>query len=462
MVSRASSRCARSGWRQWLVTTVLSVTAAHFAAAGPDAISLPEEVLPELRPILQQAVRQSPTMQLESLQQARIDAEYLVARAVLLPQLTFGGNYSISRSERRDVPSSVTDDDGFFYSVGVSQSVFHWGALKAQRDIADLERLVSENNLDDARRRLVQSVRSQYLGLVMKQQSLRNQRFGKKLHDQTVAWAEERFSQGLISPAEIEQVRLGAQEAQYLIDLYEHDFASSIQIFGRLIGNRNFDGATVPAQLPRPAYDEAEVERTFQLLSVDSLREVPAVQSRELRLVQEEKRYDIARAMLRPKVSLSASYGLTNLTSATAAGIDQTGVVTAAAGIGVNWAIFDGFAARGRKRASLMAQRVGERELDLFLENTLQDLRRMQREIELTAQQLRYTERRYELTLEGVERARTELEAGRLAQSQFDSTLRQAQDSELALLRLRAELMNRWVEYLSLSGQDPMVRESLR
>lgn len=458
MCSCASSRrptCLRA-WRCVVVllfSTWGTVTGRGQAEALP--ISLPEELLPELNAVLHHAMAVAPDIQLANLDLARAEANYLVARAALLPTVAARSHYSISTQRREGDTASESDDQGFFYDIGVTQPLYHWGARKAERDIGELSRLIEQKRVGEARSRLASVLRNQYLGLIIRNLGLAAARRAHELTARGLAAAEERFRAGTLSEAEIVTTRLAAEETALDLRRAEHDVETHVRMFAQLAGDPTFTAERIADEIPSPLFAPELLEARFEALSSEMIRDLPAAEILELQQQQNEKRYAIERVRLRPKVSLQANHGLVNLTTATTATIDQTAVVTTTAAVAVNWTIFDGFAARGAQRAALAAKRRGEREFESFLERTFNDLRRMQREIRMSAQALSLAERRARLTEDALERARADFEAGRIAESTLDAHVSQSQQSALNVAKARGDLLARWIEYVTVSGLDP-------
>lgn len=458
MVFRASSRrpAPVSAWR-CLIFVLLSSVLPVLARAQPEElpISLPEELLPELNQIIQHALAASPSIQLANLELARAEANYLVHRAAMLPTVSAQSSYNVS-SQRRDDAGASSDDQGFFYQIGVTQPVFHWGARKAERDIGAIALLIQQKRLEDARAGLASALRTQYLDLIIRKLHLRNARLNEKLSEKALAAAEERFAAGNISESEITNQRLSTEEARLSRRRNEHDLETYVRIYAHLSGDPTFNADRIAESMPAPQVSPEMVEARFARVSPETIRDLPAAEVQELQLKQNEKRYEIERVRLRPRVSLIASHGLANLTTATSATIDQTAVVTTTAGVVVNWTIFDGLASRGARLAALAAKRVGERQYENFVTTTLNELRRIQREIELATDGLAIAERRASLVAEALERARADFAAGRIAQSTLDAHLSQSRATEVSIAGARSQLFARWIEYVGLAGLDPM------
>lgn len=418
--------------------------------------------MPELREILVRAAQTAPSVQASNIESARLEASYITARSVLLPSVYGSASYSWSTQEVKDIPLSESESDGLFYSFYASQPIFHWGALKAQADISKLEQLIGEENTAEVYRSLAVSLRSQYLGLILKKMALRNQEFAQKMAEDFLAVQEERLLNRTISSGEILGPRLSAEEARYYTTSSLQDLESSARVFGRLAGQPNFNAERVPDLIPRPEFSPEMLGEFLRQLSSEAIRDLPQAGVYDLRIAQNEKSYHIERTRLLPKFTASANYGVSNVTNASPLSVTQTAVVTSSFAVGASWTIFDGLASRGGRLAALASKRLNERYLDTFLETTMIELRGLQENIQSAGRLLDLTERRLALAWEAVRLARNDLEQGRTSQPNVNQITGEAHSAELRAANARSQFLSLWAQYVSLAGADPIMEQVSR
>src|SRR4051794_876304 len=96
-------------FRRWPATFCVILTAVSpLAAQTPNAplpAAMPEDLMPELKTLLQTAVQQSPTMLAKSISIAKAEADRIVAKSVMWPSL--GGNVQYA-STTTSVSSGTT------------------------------------------------------------------------------------------------------------------------------------------------------------------------------------------------------------------------------------------------------------------------------------------------------------------------------------------------------------------
>jgi outer membrane protein TolC len=461
MFFRFSSLLAPPLWRG-CVLAISSFFGGVALTAQQLPISLPEELLPELREILVRAASQAPNMQAANIESARLEASYITSRSVLLPGVHGSASYNWSTSEVKDMPLSESKSDGLFYSFGASQPIFHWGALKAQTDISKLEVLIGEQDTAETYRTMALTLRSQYLTLILKKLALRNQQFAQKVAEDFLAVQEERLRNRSISEGAIHGPRLNAEEARYYTMVTEQDFDSSVRVFARLAGQPEFNQNRVPDLLPRPEFSGEVLSAYFRQLSSEVIRDMPLADRYELRILQEEKRYHIERTRLLPKFSANVSYGVSNITNASPTTVSQTAVVSTSASIGASWTLFDGLASRGGKLAALAAKRLNERYLDTYLESTMHELRSLQGNIEATGKLMDIRQRQLDLAWSAVQQAKQDLQLGRASQPDVDNITNNAYRAEVQTANARSAFLNAWAQYVSLVGADPMMEHVSR
>jgi outer membrane protein len=457
MSYRASS-FMRLRWQLRLFTSGICVCFGSLtASAEPLPISLPEDLLPELREILVRAAQQSPSVQQANIEAARTEANYISSRASMLPNLYASGSYSWSENEVRDRPETASKNDGLYYNIGASQPIFHWGALKAQTDISRLEIAIAGKNTEEIYRALTGTLRTQYMALIQKKIGLRNQMYVQKMAEDHLAAQEERLSRGIISTGDILEPRLRAEEARYNTLNAQYDLEATLRVFARLAGRTDLRIEHLPEVLPRPQYAPDLLAEHFQIVSSEVLRDLPQAQVFELRQQQNQKRYHIERTRLLPKLNASAGYGVSNFTTVTPTAVTQTPTVVRHASISANWTLFDGLSSRGGRLAALAATRLAERQLEAFLQTRMDELRTLQGTIQASAQLMDITERRYDLAREAVRLTRQNFELGRVAQSDVDGVVNNANQAEARTVLARSTFLSAWAQYVSLTGMDPVL-----
>src|SRR4051812_18126696 len=166
----------RALWRSVLILFFLVPFSIVRAQSNEIAGTMPEDYLPELKEILKTALQRNPEVMAREFERLVQEAKLTQANASRYP--SFGGNfnYGITQTATAGNTDTQSRDSGFFYNFGLSQAVFHWGALKNQRESARINLLVSEKSFAVAYRELSALLRKLYLSLIVEKARLLQQR----------------------------------------------------------------------------------------------------------------------------------------------------------------------------------------------------------------------------------------------------------------------------------------------
>lgn len=425
------------------------------SVAGPVA----EDIFPQLRPILEQAMTQAPTMIQRNIELAQSEASVYLNAAALWPQLSGGASYSINSSAiaaRTDVSSRSS---GVYYNLALSQPVFQWGTLKAQADSAKISVRISEKNYAEAYRNLLLTLRSQYLGLIVKKLAVRNAEFSRKVTESTLAATEEKLRSGAISPGEIIAFKLAADEARLILERTQEDLSNALRFFCHIAGCRELTADDIPSEMSQTVF-AADPARSAQLLARfehDGLEKTYQALSYRYQITQAELTYKIAKFRLYPRFAFSAIVSQSNQTNASVDIVTQTGVYSQSVSLTANWNIFDGFATKGAKLSALAQKRTAERQLKTYLESTLDQVKYQAKLAEFAARALTLADTRRNLIEAAVKRAKEEFIRGVGSQASVDGATVAFHQTELTAYSSRADYLSRVAELASLLGEDPLL-----
>lgn len=425
--------------------------------------ALPEDLLPELKTLLDSAVKQSPTMLARNLDIAQAEANYIMDRAPLLPSVSGSGSYAKSET-RLDTPGSFpTKSDSFSYGLSASQPVFQWGALKYQRDISKLQVGISTKQYAEVYRTLAVNIRAQYLALIQKKIALRNTRFAQHMAESNLAIQEARLRDGRISSGDIINPRLAVDEARIYSDRAEADYEQSRRLLAMTCGVGEITDEMVPASIPKPVYAPQTLGAYFDSFRADGFENTLMAGVYKDTIRQGELRYRVARARLLPKFNLSASYNYGNQSNLANDGsgkltIVQSATTTTYYGIYGYWTIFDGLATRGAKLSALAAKRLAEQNLEAYKKNLSEQVRGMEKQIGFSGRLMDLTEIRLALAQDGVKKTASDVKNGVSPQSTLDAFTQMANKAEYDSIVARADFLSRWSEYVSTLGVDPALQ----
>ncbi|MBI5426083.1 MAG: TolC family protein [Opitutae bacterium] len=415
-----------------------------------------EEVFPQLKPILEKAMAQSPQVLLRALDINQAEAAYVMTRSSLLPRLDASYYYSTNTTAVSDVRDVKSRSDGLFYNISVSQPLFQWGTLKAQTDSARIGVKIAEKNFAEAYRLLAVTIRQQYGVLILRKAGLKLAAESLRLSQENLAVDEERLRTGRISPGDIIGPRLAVDEARINLERSESDLLAAKRAFSRFTGQAVIDDESIPETMPvDPHYysiDRATpVLDLFTAAGIDDMLPLQVIQAQ---IKQADLNYKVAKFRLFPKISVSANISQANQTNASATAVSQVGVESRNLNVMAVWSIFDGFATTGAKRSALSSKRSSERQLEMMRQIYSDQARDLERQIRYSARTVQLYDTRRALSEDAVKRTRDNLQRGLNTQKDVDAANINFLSSDFSALQQRLDLLNKWTEFLSLTGSD--------
>ncbi|MES2694996.1 MAG: TolC family protein [Verrucomicrobiota bacterium] len=446
------------------VLTLFSLVSLSFLRAQTESVAgtMPEDYLPQLKPILARAMQLSPDRVVKLLEIEHQEARVIIARAPQLPQVGGSFRYGITESAitRAASEDSKSSGSGFFYDASANQAIYHWGALKNAADIERLRLLITRKDTVRASRDLAVLLRKMYLSLVIQKAQLLAGRRALRLLDDELAVLAIRLEQGFTSPASVEGRKLDRREQQLAVDRVEADFAADRRRLSRLAGLPQLLGEEdVPATLAKPSYSEPTTAQMTAKLLRENAQSTLEYEIYDLRVRAALKQEKIEAVRLFPKFGANVSYSLQNNTSVEAGRTNQEAVRVQSASVGGNWPIFDGFATKGAKREALVARRLAEFQRTTGTETLMQNAQILQRALKLDREQMELTEIRQAMATDIRRRAAEEAELGKLARAEIERAEVGVLNAEVATIVHRVAFLVHWSEFVAVAGNDPVLTQ---
>jgi len=440
--------------RAALMLVVLGWTHVGRGQVSDVAGTMPEDYLPELKKILTTALQRSPNV-IEPLLLIELrEAGRIAANAARLPSL--GSNISYGSTELSESGSSTnrSRDNGLFYNFGLNQALFHWGALKNQTAIANINALLAGKNFEKAYRELSVLLRQSYLQLIVNKARLRHARDSLQLNRKAIEVAKERLQRGVASSADLAGEELRTRELALEVNRAEADLITGRRTFSRIAGIPELAEQSIPDDIPKPIYSAALATALSSALLRDGAKGTIEAQMHELRLREATLRYQIERVRLYPKVNAGAGYSLENTTTV-GTSVGQRAVARQTLSVTANWAIFDGFATRAAKMEAKSIQRAVAARRDAEMNVLLDEVQALHRQLTLDVEQLELAEIRRAMAIETRRRAAEEVGFGNLSPGEVDRAETGIRFADAKLLEARAALLGRWSQFVAIAGEDP-------
>jgi outer membrane protein TolC len=441
-----------------LGSVFLLIAAARIDAQPSVVGTLPEDLLPGLRPILQSAMAQSPQMLQQGIAIAQADANELTALSVRWPSLSAFGSYGGSEASVDSAGgTSTSSSSGAYYSLSSGIRIFEFGAINAGINIARIGTQIAEQQHDEAYRTLLLTLRAQYLDLIVRKTGVRNARFVVEQRRADLEDTERRIATNELSPGAINEPQVQLLEAEVAVEQTQYYLDTARRVFMRLAGISSLPDAAIPDTVPVPPAPSSS-DALYSSFVGGGIEQTPQARQLESIIRRSELELFIANRRLLPKFSIGAGTGISNNTSVGVdtggnARVSQAEVTSSNISISGSWSIFDGFATRAAKEQARVAIESGQLQLQNYIDNTtdrVTDLRAQMRiariNLEITERRLGLVRSQLQLYLDAVPATPAMTVAGARAN---------VNNAETIALSARGAYLNLWSEFVSLVGADP-------
>ncbi|MEZ5276203.1 MAG: TolC family protein [Opitutaceae bacterium] len=423
----------------------------------PVELLLAEDLFPQLRPILLSAAQQAPSILSRNVEVAIAEANSVIANADRYPSAAGLLRYDYRKESRLDRPD-IDYSNKLFYFFQASYPLYHWGAIQAAGEIGKIGIELAEGQMESAYRQLVQSVRSQYLGLVIQKMDLKNAEADLEKRRNELADLKEQLEAGAIAANRVGSAGFSLQEAELRYDRQASEFAYSLRQFGRLVGDLSFSQEHVADEFPGVGHNPEQLGELLGAFVHGGFKDDPRVMATELEIEREEMNYRIHNVRNRPKFNLITGISQDEISyDANIANKYQTTALFA--GVSLNWNIFDGYETRGLRTASLLRLnrlRMSRREMDAQLAD---EAAQASDRVSFAARALALGE----VTVNGVRRAleiaERDFAAGLTSEESVESARGRLFDYEISQARRKVDYLNAVSAFVALVGADTLIGE---
>jgi len=455
MPIRITPPAQRAG-RGLLLLALLSLAAPLRATEPAVAGTMPEDYLPGLQGILDRALHQSPSMIAAELLVAVADAQRgMSGVAPLLPNIAVGPAYGKSVETVSGNSGASNGENGLVYSGTIRQNLFQWGRLKDQLEVQKTAELIAERNYAEAYRGFADTLRREYMALVVQGTDLRNARNQLDASRESLAVARDSLKRGAIAQSDIGPVELDADERQLGVDREDQAFAFARRTLARQVGMTDIPEASIPAGIPAPRYAPETANRLLAALMGDGARGTYQAQVASLNIRQADLNYRMARVQLLPQFFATAGISQQNNTYATAQSVQQTLVTNKSYYVNANWTLFDGLETHWAKVQALAYKRYWERQLEIATENALDQAENSRRGVDFAWRALQIADRLHAMADGYFHHVQSEFKLGNAPRDAFVAAGNSLYVSETALDSARADFLSSWGDFVSLAGADP-------
>jgi outer membrane protein TolC len=422
--------------------------------------TLPEELMPGLRPMIENGLKQAPDMISRDINISISEAQRLAyGYGPMLPSLSGNAQYGEYQTAIANNPQATSHTQGSFYELDFNQPVFRWGALRNQLQMQRIAVLLSEKDFELGYLGFANAVRRQYTGLIIQKMALRNSRLNLKIKQKAMDLANVQVKAGTIPQAIVNSTQLDLDSTQlgYDRDVQSYDFAR--RALARVVGLKDIPDDSIPEGIPLPKYSAATSAALVSELLQSGAQNTIQVQQGRLQLAQSELQYKNARLGLMPNFSAHATLQEWNQNNVQNGSVTQTALTSEQYYLRVDWNIFDGFQTHGHKREALLHRRQAERQLDQTTDQIMTDAQNSRRGVDLAWRQLQITERQFSLSNYSNLQQQTEFKLGNVSQDDADRSQYVYNASEIDDASTRNGFLTSWCDFLSVVDADPVMKQ---
>jgi outer membrane protein TolC len=429
------------------------------AAMKPVDLLMAEDLFPQLVPILHQAAEQAPSVLARNIDLTVAEANAIIASSDRYPSVGGILRYDYRR-EDRVTRVDVENSNKLYFFFQARYPLIHWGAVKAASEIGKIGVKVAEGKLDAAYRKLIQSIRSRYLGLVLRKMELVKSVLDLERQKSDLDFKNERLKAGEIASNRVGSARLRLEEAELRYERAGSDYHYMFRRFRRLVGNSTLSDDVVADHFPDVGHNPDHLSALLSKFVNGGFDDDPRVKEAELKIRREEQNYRIHHVRNRPKLDLTTGITQDEISySRNPEDRDKFGTMAVFVGIAVNWSIFDGFKTRGLKRASLLRLNQLRRNRWDVDAQLLDEANQAAERIEFSARTLVFGERRYRVSKAKLKIVEGDVESGVASEESVELTKSRVQDAEIDLAARRADYLNAVSAFLTLVGADEVAKD---
>ena len=453
MLERISLKLIRLLRALFAVTLFSAATARTYASEVKLSEHLPENSISGLRALLEAAMTEAESIQLRDLIERDFEGRKIVAKSAKNPQLRTNVTLRKEQDFERD-DSEISDR--LLYSLTLSKSLFHWGALEANRAKGNLNLEIEELKTFEAYRTLALDIREKYLAILVAQKDADLAQRNLERAQARVELERERLKAGTASTIQVYNLEVALNSAELDLMKKKNTLDDQIDLLARLSGVPSEEiSSGLLSEIPRQAILNASEIASIEQLFDERLNQGLSVQTQAKSLEFSEKDLHISNQRLKPKIGLSV--GLTQYE------MDEIGRRRAEeivyAGITIGWSLFDGRATRGNKISAMARIEHVKRQLESAKSTYEFNLQRTKKLLDLNARILERDEEALNQASNYLHDTKKDFETGRASPDDLEKVEIAFATQEVRTNRSRSEYHNALANISSLLGFDTFAQK---
>ena len=267
------------------------------------------------------------------------------ARSGYLPSLSSNGLVD----KRQTQSETNLRQEDYNVTVKVEQNLYTGGAVTSQMAIARLNVEKQIYELQEIASRVAMDVRVAFNELLLNRAKVRVHQDSVRVLDEELKSQQQSFSAGIVSNLNVQRAEVALANERPELFNAETQLKNSYLRLGDLFGTEvHLTGETAPFEVSGELqYQSNHPDLDDCLARADANRAVVKARQKDIEI--EDQQYNLDRSALRPHVRAFSGY---EIYSERDPDVGQEFNYGGVVGINATWNIFDGFATKGRMRAT--------------------------------------------------------------------------------------------------------------
>lgn len=441
---------------QWLIiTTICSniILDLELRSAENVTISTPEDLFPQLLDIYAIANEKAPALLREIQKISEAEGMSYFFSSDKYPHL----NFDINAGYERRLPGRGEDSDEFrnFFNLSLSQPIYHWGGIVARDQIGKIDMDLAKEGYERFYQNLAQEIRVLYISLILENIALRNAELSEKIIYKNLEVLDEQRRQGVLSEDDYTLQYIELQET--LLDIQKNK-NQSLRIGERLeyiTGYNESNLKELILEIPSPELNKNLFEEKLTDFLNGGYKNSPEFSLNLKKIQREKENLKFIESINRPLFNIQLTIKQVQDNTASFNYVDT---LIYFGGVRLTWNIFDGFATKGRKIASLARIRLLEQQ-ELGINNQLtRQARKMATDLDLSFRSLELNEARYPFAMKFWNRDNQLKEENKISELEYLESRLNFFKKQNDLYIARSNFLLNLSEFLSFVGHDPALQ----
>lgn len=441
---------------QWLIiTTICSniILDLELRSAENVTISTPEDLFPQLLDIYAIANEKAPALLREIQKISEAEGMSYFFSSDKYPHL----NFDINAGYERRLPGRGEDSDEFrnFFNLSLSQPIYHWGGIVARDQIGKIDIDLAKEGYERFYQNLAQEIRVLYISLILENIALRNAELSEEIIYKNLEVLDEQRRQGVLSEDDYTLQYIELQET--LLDIQKNK-NQSLRIVERLeyiTGYNESNLKELILEIPSPELNKNLFEEKLTDFLNGGYKNSPEFSLNLKKIQREKENLKFIESINRPLFNIQLTIKQVQDNTASFNYVDT---LIYFGGVRLTWNIFDGFATKGRKIASLARIRLLEQQ-ELGINNQLtRQARKMATDLDLSFRSLELNEARYPFAMKFWNRDNQLKEENKISELEYLESRLNFFKKQNDLYIARSNFLLKLSEFLSFVGHDPALQ----